>query len=48
MCELMKSLKYECPKRLYDSFSMSSRNNRNRIILLPHKNNQFNYKSAVL
>ena len=48
MCELMKILKYECPKPLHDSFSKSSRNKRNLIILPPHKNNQFSYKSAVL
>ena len=44
----MKILKYECPKPLHDSFSMSSSNNRNLIILPPHKNNQFSNKSAVL
>ena len=48
MYELMKIVKYECPKPLHDTFSMSSRNNRNLIILPPHKNNQFSYKSAVL
>ena len=47
MCELMKISKYECPKPLHNSFSMSSRNSRNLIILPPHKDNQSSYKSSV-
>ena len=47
-CELMKILKFGYPKILADSFTLSSRNDKNLIILLRLKNSQFHYKASVI
>ena len=47
-CELMKILKFGYPKILADSFTLSSRNDKNLIILPRLKNSQFHYKASVI
>lgn len=48
VCELMKILKFEHPKSLLEAFELSTRNNRNLIILRANNNNQFHYQSSVM
>ena len=47
-CELMKILKFGYPKILAYSFTLSSRNDKNLIILPRLKNSQFHYKASVI
>ena len=47
-CELMKILKFGYPKVLVDSFTLSSRNDKNLIILSRLKKSQFHYKASVI
>ena len=44
-CVLMKILKFGYPKILADSFTLSSRNDKNLILLPRLKNSQFHYKA---
>ena len=44
----MKILKFGYPKILADSFTLSSRNDKNLIILPRLKNIQFHYKASVI
>ena len=47
-CKLMKIWKFGYPKILADSFTLSSRNDKNLIILPRLKNSQFHYKASVI
>ena len=46
--ELTKIFKFGHPKFLLETFELSSRNNRNLIIVSAHKNSQFHYQSSVM
>ena len=46
--ELTKIFKFGHPKSLLETFELSSRNNRNLIIVSTHKNSQFHYQSSVM
>ena len=48
--ELTKIFRFGHPKSLLETFGLSSRNNRNRIILIvsAHNNNQLHYQSSVM
>ena len=46
--ELIKILIFGHPKSLLETFELSSRNNRNLIILSAHNNSQFHYQSSVM
>ena len=46
--ELTKIFKFGHPKSLLETFELSSRNNRNLIIVSAHKNIQFHYQSSVM
>ena len=46
--ELTKIFKSGHPKSLLETFELSSRNNRNLIIVSAHKNSQFHNQSSVM
>ena len=46
--ELTKIFKFGHPKSLLETFELSSRNNRNLIIVSAHKNSQFHNQSSVM
>ena len=46
--ELIKILIFGHPKSLLETFELSSRNNRNLIIVSTHNNSQFHYQSSVM
>ena len=46
--ELTKIFKFGHPKSLLETFELSSRNNRNLIIVSAHKNSQFQNQSSVV
>ena len=46
--ELTKIFKFGHPKSLLETFELSSRNNRNLIIVSAHKNCQFHNQSSVM
>ena len=46
--ELTKIFKFGHPKSLLETFELSSRNNRNLIIVSTHNNSQFHYQSSVM
>ena len=46
--ELTKIFKFGHPKSLLETFELSSRNNRNLIIISAHNNSQFHYQSSVM
>ena len=46
--ELTKNFKFGHPKSILETFELSSRNNRNLIIVSAHKNSQFHNQSSVM
>ena len=46
--ELIQILIFGHPRSLLETFELSSRNNRNLIIVSAHNNSQFHYQSSVM